>query len=304
MNIRDLPDFIALEHLARALWRHGESRGAALLVGAGFSRFAKLAAADTPKPPLWGDLRKKMAAEIYAGVPDEKVPADPLRLAEEYQALLGRAALDDFIRSQVPDHAWRPGDLHGLLMHFPWSDVLTTNYDTLLERSAQTIAEIPYEVVAVTGDIARAKAPRVIKLHGTAPPGPFIFTEEDYRTYAVRHAPFVNLARQIFLENELCLIGFSGTDPNFLLWSGWVRDNLGASTRRIYLVGVLGLHPSARRLLRARNVAPIDLAPLVEGLGGDEKYTAAHRRFWISCGKLNPVRRTRGLPSDIPSRSR
>jgi SIR2-like domain len=279
MNIRDLPDFVSLEHLARSLWRNGESRGAALLVGAGFSRFAKLAAADTPKPPLWSHLRKQMATEIYAGVPDHKIPADPLRLAEEYQALLGRAALDDFIRSQVPDHAWRPGDLHDQLMRLPWSDVLTTNWDTLLERSAQSVAEIGYEIVSVPSDMARVKSPRIVKLHGNVPSGPFVFTEEDYRTYPVRHAPFVNLARQIFLENELCLIGFSGTDPNFLQWSGWVRDNLGASTRRIYLVGVLDLHPAARRLLEARNVAPIDLAPLVEGLVDEERYTAATKQF-------------------------
>jgi SIR2-like domain len=279
MNIRDLPDFVALEHLARSLWRNGESRGAALLVGAGFSSFAKLAAADTPKPPLWNDLRRQMATEIYAGVPDHNVPADPLRLAEEYQALLARAALDDFIRSQVPDHAWRPGNLHDQLMRLPWSDILTTNWDTLLERSAQSIAEIGYEIVSVASDIARAKSPRIVKLHGNIPSGPFIFTEEDYRTYPIRHAPFVNLARQIFLENELCLIGFSGTDPNFLQWSGWVRDNLGASTRRIYLVNVLDLHPAARRLLEARNVAPIDLASLVDGVVGEERYAVATKLF-------------------------
>jgi hypothetical protein len=279
MNIRDLPDYFALEHLARALWRNGESRGAALLVGAGFSRFAELAAADTSKPPLWNDLRHQMAAEIYKGVPDRDIPADPLRLAEEYRALLGQAALDDFIRGQVPDHAWRPGDLHDLLMRLPWSDVLTTNWDSLLERFAQKIAEIGYEVVTVAGDIARAKPPRIVKLHGNVPSGPFIFTEEDYRTYPVRHAPFVNLARQVFLENELCLVGFSGADPNFLQWSGWVRDHLGASTRRIYLVGVLNLHPAARRLLEARNVAPIDLAPLVESSAPEEKHAAATKMF-------------------------
>jgi len=279
MNIPDLPDFFALEHLARSLWRNGESRGAALLVGAGFSRSAELAAADTPKPPLWDDLRKQMAGQIYTGVPDHDIPADPLRLAEEYRALLGQAALDDFIRSQVPDHAWRPGGLHDLLMRLPWSDVLTTNWDSLLERTAQSIAEIGYEVVSVVGDIARAKSPRIVKLHGNMPSGPFIFTEEDYRTYPIRYAPFVNLARQVFLENELCLVGFSGTDPNFLQWSGWVRDHLGASTRRIYLVGVLNLHPAARRLLESRNVAPIDLAPLVDRIGREQRHVAATKLF-------------------------
>ena len=133
--------------------------------------------------------------------------------------------------------------------------------------------------MTVTSDIARAKSPRIVKLHGNVPSGPFIFTEDDYRTYPIRHAPFVNLARQIFLENELCLLGFSGADPNFLQWSGWVRDNLGASTRRIYLVGVLNLHPAARRLLEVRNIAPIDLAPLVTGLVGDERHAFATQKL-------------------------
>ena len=199
MSIRELPDFFALEHLARSLWRNGETRGAALLVGAGFSTFAKLTAANALKPPLWRDMRQRMAARIYEGVPDDGVPADPLRLAEEYQAALGRVALDNFIRAQVPDHAWIPGEFHDALLRLPWSDVLTTNWDSILERAAQSVAEIGYETVSVIGDIARAKSPRIIKLHGSIPSGPFIFTEEDYRTYPVRYAPFVNLARQIFL---------------------------------------------------------------------------------------------------------
>ena len=87
--------------------------------------------------------------------------------------------------------------------------------------------------------------------------------EEDYRQYPVRFAGFVNLARQIFIENELCLVGFSGDDPNFLQWSGWVRDNLADSARRIYLVGALNLPHAKRNFLEAMNVAPIDLFPLV-----------------------------------------
>ena len=43
------------------------------------------------------------------------------------------------------------------------------------------------------------------------------------------------------MENTFVLIGFSGDDPNFLQWSGWVRDNLGPSTPPIYLCGLLGV---------------------------------------------------------------
>ena len=60
---------------------------------------------------------------------------DPLKLADEYEAALGRHALDSLIRDQVRDNQWQPGDLHERLLGLPWTDVLTTNWDTLLERT-------------------------------------------------------------------------------------------------------------------------------------------------------------------------
>src|SRR5581483_3857026 len=291
MNIQELPDYFALQHLSQSLWRNGESRGAALFVGAGSSRFAELAAADTTKPPLWSSLRAAMAGVIYPGASEGDIPADPLRLAEEYRALLGQAALDDFIRHQVPDHAWKPSEIHARLLRLPWADVLSTNWDTLLERAARSVGDREYEVISVIEDIARAKSPRIVKLHGSLPAGPFIFAEEDYRTYPTKHAPLVNLARQVFLENEFCLIGFSGTDPNFLQWSGWVRDHLGESARRIYLVAVLNLRPAARRLLEDRNVAPIDFGPLVRPLEHDRQHLEAIKLFlaYLENSKPRPI---------------
>src|ERR1700730_4866741 len=40
MTIEDLVDFPALQQLAHALWHEGTSRGAAVLIGAGFSRYS------------------------------------------------------------------------------------------------------------------------------------------------------------------------------------------------------------------------------------------------------------------------
>ena len=108
-----------------------------------------------------------------------------------------------------------------------------------------------------------AARPRIVKLHGSFPSTrPFVLTEEDFRTYPRRFAPFVNLAQQAVMENAVCLVGFSGDDPNFLYWTGWVRDNLGSYAPNIYLCGVLGLSGSQRLLLSARKVTPVDFAPL------------------------------------------
>ncbi len=235
------------------------------MIGAGFSLNAEVMTQDARRPPLWRELAQTMATAIYGDSP--LAPPDALRLAEEYRTYFGQAALDDMIRAAIPDAAWNPGILHNALVGLPWADILTTNYDTLVERAAELAVERHYSVVRTEGDLARFSAPRVIKLHGTVGvDDSFVIAEEDYRTYPARHAAFVNAARQVFIENELCLFGFSGDDPNFLAWSGWVRDHLASAARRIYLVGVLNLAPAKRRLLEARNIAPIDLAPLVADL--------------------------------------
>jgi hypothetical protein len=260
LQIENLPDYPALQQLARALWHEGTARGAAVLVGAGFSKHAERSARDTSEPPLWRDLARDMAAQLYPHSP-QNIASDPLRLAEEYRTYFGQAKLDEFIRIRIRDTAWQPGPLHQALLDLDWSDVLTTNWDTLLERAANSVSHRHYDQVLFTADLTHATAPRIVKLHGSlGTTEHFIVAEEDYRTYPVRFAVFVNLARQIFIENELCLLGFSGDDPNFLQWSGWIRDNLGGSARRIYFVDALELSPAKRKFLEARNIAPIDLS--------------------------------------------
>lgn len=105
--------------------------------------------------------------------------------------------------------------------------MFTTNYDTLLERARASVTLKHYDVVATDEELLYANQPRIVKLHGSFPSPPFVVTEEDYRRYPSDHAPFVNTVRQSLLENTLCLIGFSGDDPNFLQWIGWLRDHVG-----------------------------------------------------------------------------
>ncbi|MBN8915081.1 MAG: SIR2 family protein [Rhizobiales bacterium] len=229
-----------------------------------------------------------MARELY-GAQSANAPRDPLRLAEEFRASLGDAALTDFLRRRIRDDTFEPGQIHRDLLDLPWADVLTTNYDTLLERAAQD-ARRGYDLVRKESDLPHAGGPRIIKLHGSLRDGAsVVISEEDYRTYPQRRAAFVNTARQVFIENELCLLGFSGDDPNFLQWAGWVRDRLSTAARRIYLVGALDLPPVKRRLLEARGVAPIDLAPAVESERADRRHAAAISMFLAHLKAARPA---------------
>ena len=111
-------------------------------------------------------------------------------------------------------------------------------------------------------DLVYSRRPRIVKLHGSFPSQrPFIVTDEDYRSYPVTFAPFVNTVRQALLENTLCLIGFSADDPNFLSWIGWIHDNLGRpNSAKMYLIGLLGLSDPQKKLLEQRNIVPVDLS--------------------------------------------
>jgi len=239
---------------------------AAIMIGAGFSKNAQNNGSKEKRFPDWGELGDIFYEKLNGSKPksDHKAYLNVLKLADEVQATFKRPALDDILLNEIPDKEFQPSPLHQKLLELPWTDVFTTNYDTLLERSAEKIIERRYEPIFNTTDLIQSTKPRIIKLHGSFPSSrPFIITEEDYRTYPKKFAPFVNTVQQSLLENTLCLIGFSGDDPNFLNWIGWIRDNLGEdNSPNIYMIGLLNLTPGQEKLLNKRNIVPIDLTYL------------------------------------------
>ena len=232
------PDAQHVDAIRRALWVDREVGRAAVMVGAGMSKNAVPLRPGQPTMPAWWELTTALANRLYPdGAGHDRRRRDvlaqlgatsaALRLADEFVAAFGRPALDDLLLALTPDDDFAPGPLHELLLDLPWADVLTTNYDTLLERAARASSGARYAVVRTPDELPSAARPRIVKLHGSFPSNrPFVLTEEDFRTYPRRFAPFVNLAQQVALENVLCLVGFSGDDPNFLAWTGWVRDHL------------------------------------------------------------------------------
>ena len=259
----NFPDRNHLIQLRKELWQRPRPR-AAVMVGAGFSLNARPSPGIDTGFPTWRKLARAMFDEVY--LPGDRAIRDreerfnrsnPLRVASEYEAAFKRQKLESFLRTHVPDSGHQPGPIHDLLLQLPWRDVFTTNYDTLLERTEVT--ERSYQPVTTVEDLTAAIPPRIVKLPSQTP---FIITEEDYRTYPRRFAPFVNTVRQSLIENSFVLIGFSGDDPNFLEWVGWIRDELEDHHAPIYLTGVLSLDDVQRSLLAKRGVTPIDLAPI------------------------------------------
>ena len=115
--------------------RHLHEGKASCMVGAGFSKNAEMD--DTTRMRDWFELADVFYEILYGEKPsDQDVKyKSVLRLASQVEALKGRGALESLLQSSLPDERVYPGRLHIDLMKLPWSDVFTTNYDTLLEKA-------------------------------------------------------------------------------------------------------------------------------------------------------------------------
>ncbi len=268
-----IPNGVHLYRIRDAL-RNGH---AAVMVGSGFSFNAE----HGNRLLTWAGLMGELLTDLYPDSSGRELAlqrfggtSGMLRLAEEYSVVLGRAHLDARIHQLLPDVGiTAPGELHTQLLSLPWVDVYTTNYDTLLERALEVDRKKlkpkivrRYQIVLAANHVPFSRSngrPRVVKLHGSLRTGsPLILTEEDYRRYPTRFAPFVSMVQQSMLENVFCVIGFSGDDPNFLQWTGWVRDRLGDQTPPIYLVTLEPVSEGQRLILERRSIFPIPIAEL------------------------------------------
>jgi len=141
--VDNLPFYIKsyLTEIAERLW----TGHASIMVGAGFSKNAGNIINSAKQPPNWWQLGDAFYEKLHNKKPDNDVKyASLLKLAEEYEATFGRSALEHFIVKNIADNEYEPSELHKMLMELPWTDVFTTNYDTLLERSCKDVLSRRY----------------------------------------------------------------------------------------------------------------------------------------------------------------
>ena len=303
-----------INDIAKRLHDPNKYGSTSVMVGAGFSKNA-ISLAENTVSPNWEELAKTMYESLYP-CPDKRDEREKwekvlvkktsgknvLKLAEEYKVAFGRNKLDKFIEDSLEDDKFIPGDLHVKLLDLNWNDVFTTNYDTLLERSIDNISvRKNYKILTSQNDLPGSNHPRIIKLHGSIPSAkPYIICEEDYRTYPVKFAPLVNTVQQSMLETQLCLLGFSGDDPNFLNWLGWLRDNMGENCPQIYLCGIFSeMSEFERKMLESQNITVVNLESLTEKNSTNKHYDAINKFLDI----LNNYGKKRNIFKEIPFRS-
>ena len=244
------------------LWIEDSKSRVSVMIGSGFSKNATKIEPSFEGMALWDDLKGKLVEDLMHHENIEN--KDVLKIAQIYSDEYGRSSLDELLKSSIPDNNFEPDTLHFKLLNLPWTDIYTTNYDTLLERAKRSVYEKSYQVIYDVNDIPSSVQPRIVKLHGSFPANrPFIFTKSDYDNYPENFSPFVNMVQQSIMETTFVLIGFSGDDPNFIKWTSWVKSNLKEHMPKIYMIGYG--QESRRDDLEEKGITLIDFKEIYKG---------------------------------------
>jgi hypothetical protein len=209
-----------------------------LLVGAGASAGAKL--------PQWGDFLRGMLAETKAsvGLSAQKL-TDYAQLIDQGRYLMVAGGLKSDLGSLFAGYIRRifieskpaPTDLHKAMTKLTQLQfVLTTNYDSLIERTYRT--EDPDVTVCTfrdAGEVRRSLSSReffILKAHGDAARSGdgIILTEEDYRNILFKEPAYQHMLATMFSMYTMVFVGASMTDPEINLMLNYVASTFTPDT--------------------------------------------------------------------------
>jgi hypothetical protein len=200
-----------------------------VFAGAGVSAGAGL--------PLWSALLRQLAERAgmdadYVERLDHSLPA-PLDQAELISMKLRdqKKNLGEIVAELTRSD--RPSLSHTLLVTLPVREIVTTNYDELLEQASADIdepaAQLPYQP-----DPSRLRW--ILKLHGTVSnSSQIVLTRNDYLSYGERRAALAGIVQGLLITKHMLFVGFSFSDDNFHRIIHDVRNAMepaGAKVRR------------------------------------------------------------------------
>jgi hypothetical protein len=179
------------------------ARECVLFVGAGLSAGAGL--------PDWKALVQRLAEDLGTR-PD----VDYLDLAQWHREKFGPERLARVVRETYSTPSL-PTLGHYLLTALPVRQVITTNYDDLVERALAAQKRYPIKVVQQSDVAGTGRGGvYVIKLHGDAAhPEDVVLARDDYEEFFHRRPAMALLLEGLLLNQTFFFVGYGLRDPNF-----------------------------------------------------------------------------------------
>lgn len=186
-------------------------------------------------PPCSSEIASILATKCEYSGSNLALP----NIAQFYESRFQRNSLVDLVRSLYEGRPrYRPGQLHELIAKMPFSAIITTRCDTLLEESLQR-ADKAYEVVVSSADVPYMAADKVLilKLHGCITrPDSLVLTERDALDLHRRLPAVFELVRFFFATKHLLFLDYNLEDQEFKFLFHEVIQTVGIHHRRIYAV--------------------------------------------------------------------
>ena len=204
-----------------------------LLVGAGASVGAGL--------PMWGQFLKQMVAEAQASASLSPAKAKEYeKLIDDRRYLVAASGLKEqlggyfwpFIRKAFIEPKPKPTALHRAMVALDRLNfVLTTNYDTLIERAYRDGRDPDVTVCTYqdAGEVRRSLSSGdffILKAHGDANRvgAGIILTEQDYRSILFKEPAYQHMLGTMFSMYTVVFVGASMTDPELNLMLNYISS--------------------------------------------------------------------------------
>ena len=154
---------------------------------------------------------------------------------------VGQKEFENFISSLELFKNANPNELHGTLLKFPSKRFLTTNIDTLIEKSFQLEFKKSLSVFlnsdreGILAIQSRDVDEFVYKYHGCVhKPKSVVFSESHYDQIIYNERVVKDVLLTIFKTFKVVLVGFGGTDFDFVPFQKEIKALLGEKSTDIY----------------------------------------------------------------------
>jgi hypothetical protein len=183
-----------------------------IFVGAGVSKSSNL--------PSWSDLIKMIKSDL--SINDNET--DYLKIAQLYYLSCGETVYYQKIKEFFPENI-EPTVIQKLIFDLKPANIITTNWDILLEKTARDNGYI-YDVISKDEHLVHSELENhIIKMHADFRNNNIVFKEDDYINYKNNFPLIENYVKSILSTNTILFLGYSYSDINLKQITKWIQNN-------------------------------------------------------------------------------
>lgn len=236
------------KHFANIIKANNDNR-LAVFIGAGISKSSET---STVKIPTWNDLISDLKADL--DLPKEE--NDYLKIAQLYFLEFNEFTYYEKIKSYFPNSI-EPSLIHKLIFDVNPQCIITTNWDSILERAIENNAYI-YDIASSDEDLVKSTLQKkLIKMHGDFKNHNIVFKEDDYLSYQYNFPIIENYIKSILSTHTILFLGYSYNDVNLKQIMKWLQNHSKVSPPR-YLIS-FQQNPTQEKYLSNHSITVLTL---------------------------------------------